>query len=479
MAFESSDESASTAAVRHGGPARPAPCSACAASLRRGAGRRRAGRRRRARTRTGATSASPSRPSTTSSASGASPAVTGKPVGATSASRRRRCRSPSRWPADGAAADELRGARSANGRARRGRAVARATALIEACGGRERHRAAPRRAARRRPRRPRRPPTSTRRPRAELAALARFVWSGSVTARRPATAACSTPVGVGPRRAGRGSIGRLDRARCAARRPAPRRAGGRASSRPTSPWTPRTCCCGEFLGIRDAEHAPSAPRRWIRSQQRDDGTWATFYGGPRRPLDHGRGLRRAAAGRRPGRRRAHAARRPAFVRDAGRHRARPGLHPHLAGAVRPCGRGTTSRRCRPRSCCCRRGSRSTSTTSPAGPARRSSPLTVVAAHRPVRPLPFDARRAAHRRAAARRGARRARIEAASSCSTACCTATSATRPKRLRGAARSTGRVTWIVAPPGGRRLVGRHPAAVGLLADGPAPARATRSTIR
>src|SRR5271155_2054625 len=35
----------------------------------------------------------------------------------------------------------------------------------------------------------------------------------------------------------------------------------------------------EFLGIRGA---PETERSavWIRSQQRDDGTWANFYGGP-------------------------------------------------------------------------------------------------------------------------------------------------------------------------------------------------------
>jgi squalene-hopene/tetraprenyl-beta-curcumene cyclase len=35
----------------------------------------------------------------------------------------------------------------------------------------------------------------------------------------------------------------------------------------------------EFLGIRDDAHT-AATARWIRSQQREDGTWATFYGGP-------------------------------------------------------------------------------------------------------------------------------------------------------------------------------------------------------
>ncbi|MGY1439106.1 squalene--hopene cyclase [Streptomyces reniochalinae] len=35
----------------------------------------------------------------------------------------------------------------------------------------------------------------------------------------------------------------------------------------------------EFLGIRD-ETTYAAAARWIRSQQREDGTWATFHGGP-------------------------------------------------------------------------------------------------------------------------------------------------------------------------------------------------------
>jgi squalene-hopene/tetraprenyl-beta-curcumene cyclase len=34
-----------------------------------------------------------------------------------------------------------------------------------------------------------------------------------------------------------------------------------------------------FLGVSDEAHT-AAEARWIRSQQRDDGTWATFYGGP-------------------------------------------------------------------------------------------------------------------------------------------------------------------------------------------------------
>src|SRR5262252_3117371 len=35
----------------------------------------------------------------------------------------------------------------------------------------------------------------------------------------------------------------------------------------------------EFLGIRTSEETAEAAR-WIRSQQRADGTWATFQGGP-------------------------------------------------------------------------------------------------------------------------------------------------------------------------------------------------------
>jgi squalene-hopene/tetraprenyl-beta-curcumene cyclase len=35
----------------------------------------------------------------------------------------------------------------------------------------------------------------------------------------------------------------------------------------------------EFLGIRTAEETAAAAR-WIRSQQRDDGSWANYYGGP-------------------------------------------------------------------------------------------------------------------------------------------------------------------------------------------------------
>ena len=35
----------------------------------------------------------------------------------------------------------------------------------------------------------------------------------------------------------------------------------------------------EFLGVAD-DTVIAAAARWVRSQQRDDGTWANFYGGP-------------------------------------------------------------------------------------------------------------------------------------------------------------------------------------------------------
>src|SRR6266481_5498922 len=35
----------------------------------------------------------------------------------------------------------------------------------------------------------------------------------------------------------------------------------------------------EFLGIRTEQETEEAAR-WIRSQQRSNGTWATFFGGP-------------------------------------------------------------------------------------------------------------------------------------------------------------------------------------------------------
>ncbi len=71
----------------------------------------------------------------------------------------------------------------------------------------------------------------------------------------------------------------------------------------------------QFLGIRtEAQSAASA--RWIRSKQRDDGTWANFYGGPPElstTVEAYVALR--LAGDRP--EEEHMARAAAYVRDAG------------------------------------------------------------------------------------------------------------------------------------------------------------------
>ena len=89
----------------------------------------------------------------------------------------------------------------------------------------------------------------------------------------------------------------------------------------------------QFLGIRDEPHHPRPPPSSIRGEQREDGTWATFYGGPgdlSATVEAYVALR--LAGDAPDA--PHMARASAWVRDRGRHRRRPGLHPDLARPVR-------------------------------------------------------------------------------------------------------------------------------------------------
>ncbi len=162
----------------------------------------------------------------------------------------------------------------------------------------------------------------------------------------------------------------VERARAPSGGPAGRRpAGGRASCAPTSRWTPRTCCCASS----SASSAPSdleQAARWIRSQQRADGTWANFEGGP---ADLSTTIEAYAALRLAG-----------DDPDDAAPRGRPASSCWPTAASRPAGcspasgwrcsasgPGTTCRRCRPSWCCCRSGSRSTSTTGPAGPGRPS------------------------------------------------------------------------------------------------------------
>ena len=236
----------------------------------------------------------------------------------------------------------------------------------------------------------------------------------------------------------------------------------------------------EFLGVRGAEETRAHGRAWIRSQQRADGTWANFHGGAGRPVDDGRGLlpRCASPATRP--RAEHMRRAAAFVLERGRlERARvfthiwlalfglwswddvPALPPELVllppwfplnvydfacwarqtiVALSVVDSGTAQRgelRLRPRRAALRR-------VRPSARARASGPR------------------------AARLGL--ARIARPRS--------TSAGRSGRC-GGWRSARAERWIIAPPGGRRLLGRHPAAVGLLADGAAPRAAIRSITR
>ena len=111
----------------------------------------------------------------------------------------------------------------------------------------------------------------------------------------------------------------------------------------------------EFLGVRRADETERSAA-WIRSQQRADGTWANFYGGPGElstTIEAYWALRlagdaperehmRAAAALHPRRRRA---------------RARARVHAPVACPVRAVVVGARARRCRRRSSCCPRGRR--------------------------------------------------------------------------------------------------------------------------
>ena len=260
----------------------------------------------------------------------------------------------------------------------------------------------------------------------------------------------------------------LDRGAAALLAPSTPTAGGRASSRPTSRWTPRTCCCASSSASSTAEPSQRTadvdPRR----------SSATTAPGP-----------------------------PSTAAPpTSRPRSRP---------TSPCAWPAT----RPTPPTCRRRPRSSATPAassgtrvftriwlalfgvwswddlPALPpevmllppwcplniydfacwARQTIvPLTVVAAHRPVRPLPFDARRAAHRRC--RRGrATRSRTTAGRFELLDRVLHRYERRPPRPAAAAGPATGPRLDRRPPGGRRLVGRHPAAVGVLADRPAPA--------
>ncbi len=89
----------------------------------------------------------------------------------------------------------------------------------------------------------------------------------------------------------------------------------------------------EFLGIRTEEETAAAGR-WIASQQRADGTWANFFGGPgdlSTTVEAYVALR--LAGHLPGAPHMNSGGR--VDPRPGRHRGDARVHPHLAGPVRP------------------------------------------------------------------------------------------------------------------------------------------------
>ncbi len=111
----------------------------------------------------------------------------------------------------------------------------------------------------------------------------------------------------------------------------------------------------EFLGIRRAAETERSAA-WIRSQQRADGTWTNFHGGPgdlSTTIEAYWALRlagdradaphmRAAAG---------------FIRAAGGLERGAGLHPRVAGPVRAVAVGASPGAAPGDRCCCPRGCR--------------------------------------------------------------------------------------------------------------------------
>ena len=280
-------------------PARCWPAPAASAPCSPGAPRRRWPWRWPGSART---SAWPSSSSTTCSASGASPEVTGKPVradlraaeevaaGGGRADQRHRRRRPScaallASPEPLTEDDLLRAADAGRGGRRPG--LGR---------GRGRRASSP-------PPTPAWPTLDLRRRRPRRADRARRVHHGrehelDVTPGRPTRAAPRGRRRNAPRDA------RPASRTCSALQR--RRAGGRASSRPTSRWTPRTCCCASSSASAPTSETAAAAR-WIRVPAARRRHLGQLLRRPGRPVHHGRGVRRAAAGRRRAGRAAHGA----------------------------------------------------------------------------------------------------------------------------------------------------------------------------
>ena len=181
-------------------------------------------------------------------------------------------------------------------------------------------------------------------------------------------------------------------------------------------------------------HRPQARERPPRPPPRRRHV-VELVGGPARPLDHDRVVRRAEDGRR------RRGRRDARVHPPRRRRSdAAGLHevlPRAARRVAVAGHPHRARRADPR---CRRARRSPSTTSPAGRAR---PSCRCRSSRRFVPCVPRASTCGDRRAATARRRRPAHRRAPP--------------PRDRHGRAMGAGAA-------GGRRRLGRHPAAVGLV---------------
>ena len=227
----------------------------------------------------------------------------------------------------------------------------------------------------------------------------------------------------------------------------------------------------EFLGVRRADETERSAA-WIRSQQRADGTWANFHGGPgdlSTTIEAYWALR--LAGDPPDAEHMRAA--AEFIREQGGVAQRARVHAPVAGAVRTVVVGATCPRCRRRSSCCRSWVPLNIYDFACWARQTIVALSLVKTHRPVRALPFDLDELRRPRRAPARAAPHAPSPRAR------CAGSRGPRPARLRApadaaaaTARAGARRALDRAPPGGRRLVGRHPAAVGLLADRAAPVR-------
>ena len=232
----------------------------------------------------------------------------------------------------------------------------------------------------------------------------------------------------------------------------------------------------EFLGIRRPDETERSAA-WIRSQQREDGTWANFHGGPGElstTIEAYWALRLAGDASEA----EHMRRAAAFVRaQGGIERARvfthvwlalfglwswdevPALPPEIVLLPRWAPLNVYDFACWAR--------------------QTIVALSLVKAHRPVRPLGFELgelladRRSRGSAIGGEPPAPRRAVSGKAGCWpgwTGSCAHTSAGRSTAAPARARAGGALDR--APPGGRRLLGRDPAPVGLLADGIAPRR-------